>query len=298
MADDSTKKFDKVIPFTLKKSKVRGRFVKLDQSLNTILKRHNYETPISLSLADILCSSCCIGSLLKFKGFFTIQGSSKDTLKTILAEYSSEGGIRGYASYDTKKTILKKDKLNLNQLMSKGHLAFTAIESKSNKRYQGIIPVQNGNFSNSIDYYFKNSEQINSEIICSSDFSDNSYISAAILIQCTPEGNNSFNDDYNVFEEAKLFLNSIKKTELLSRNISTEDLLYKLFHSLDVRVLKEIKIKDKCRCSLERVKNTLSNISESELSDITFSDGSLDIKCEFCKKLTSLSKEDLYSIRK
>ena len=298
MTDDSAEKFDKIISFTLKKSRVRGRFVKLDQSLNTILKRHNYETPISLFLADILCSSCCIGSLLKFNGFFTIQGSSKDTLKTILAEYSSEGNIRGYASYDSKKTILEKDKLNLDQLMSKGHLAFTAIESKSNKRYQGIIPVQEGHFSNSIDYYFQNSEQINSEIICLSDFYDNNYISAAILIQCTPEENNSSNDDHDVFEEAKLFLNSIKKTELLSRNISIENLLYKLFHSLDVRVLKEIKVKDNCRCSLERVKNTLSNISESELSDITFSDGSLDIKCEFCKKLTSLSKEDLYSIRK
>ena len=298
MTNDCIEKFDKIIPFTLKKSKVRGRFVKLDKSLNTILKRHNYEISISLPLADILCTSCCIGSLLKFNGFFTIQGSSKDTLKTILAEYSSEGNIRGYAGYDTKKTILEKDKLNLDQLMSKGHLAFTAIESKSNKRYQGIIPVQNGNFSNSIDYYFKNSEQINSEIICLSDFSDNNYISAAILIQCTPDENNVFNDDHSVFEEAKLFLNSIKKTELLSRNISIEDLLYKLFHSLDVRVLEEIKVKDKCRCSFERVKNTLSNISESELSDITFSDGSLDIKCEFCKKLTSLSKEDLYSIRK
>ena len=94
MTDDSIEKFDKVIPFTLKKSKVRGRFVKLDKSLNTILKRHNYETPISLSLADILCSSCCIGSLLKFNGFFTIQGSSKDTLKTILAEYSMAENAR------------------------------------------------------------------------------------------------------------------------------------------------------------------------------------------------------------
>ena len=47
MTDDSFEKFDKIIPFTLKKSKVRGRFVKLDKSLNTILKRHNYETPIS-----------------------------------------------------------------------------------------------------------------------------------------------------------------------------------------------------------------------------------------------------------
>ena len=52
----------------------------------------------------------------------------------------------------------------------------------------------------------------------------------------------------------------LKKSELLSKEVSMENILYKLFHSLDVRVLKEIKVTDKCRCSLDRVKNTLSNI--------------------------------------
>ena len=92
--------FDKIIPFTLKKSKIRGRFVKLDQSISKILNRHNYELPISLILAEILSVSCCIGSLLKFNGNFTIQGSSKEILKTVLADYSSNGSIRAYASYD------------------------------------------------------------------------------------------------------------------------------------------------------------------------------------------------------
>ena len=94
------------------------------------------------------------------------------------------------------------------------------------------------------------------------------------------------------------FLNSIKKSELLSKKVSMENILYKLFHSLDVRVLNEIKISDKCRCSLDRVKNTLSNIPEKELKDITFEDGSLEVICEFCKKLTQFSKQDLSSMRK
>jgi len=92
---------------------------------------------------------------LKFNGLFTIQGSSKDSLKTILADYSSSGEIRGYANYDLKNIKLENEQVEIENYMSKGHLAFTAMESKSNKRYQGIIPVQEGDFSNSIDYYFK-----------------------------------------------------------------------------------------------------------------------------------------------
>ena len=149
--------FDKIIPFTLRKSKVRGRFVKLDKSLNGILARHNYNRSISLCLSDALSASCCIGSFLKFNGLFTIQGSSKDILKTILADFSSSGEIRGYANYDLKNIKLENEQVEIENFMSKGHLAFTAMEPKSNKRYQGIIPVQKGDFSNSIDYYFKNS---------------------------------------------------------------------------------------------------------------------------------------------
>ena len=160
--------FDKIIPFTLKKSKIRGRFVKLDNSISKILNRHSYELPIALSLSEILSVSCCIGSLLKFNGNFIIQGSSKEILKTVLADYSSNGSIRAYASYDSKN-LENKTLASFDELMPKGHFAFTAIENKSNKRYQGIIPVQKGNFIHSVYYYFKNSEQVNSEIVCFSN---------------------------------------------------------------------------------------------------------------------------------
>ena len=288
--------FDKIIPFTLKKSKIRGRFVKLDKSISKILNRHNYELPISLSLAEILSVSCCIGSLLKFNGNFTIQGSSKEILKTVLADYSSNGNIRAYASYDSKN-FENKTLASFDELMPKGHFAFTAIENKSNKRYQGIIPVQKGNFIHSVYYYFKNSEQVNSEIVCFSNNYEKKFISAAILIQKTPSETFNESDDFNLFEEAKLFLNSLTKIELLSSDVSMEDILYKLFHSLDVRVQKEIAVKDKCRCSITRVKKTLKQISANELSKITLPDGSLDITCEFCKKTTKLIKKDLDSIR-
>ena len=299
MIENGIINFDKVLHFTLKNSSIRGRFVKLDKTINNILKRHDYAFPVSLCLADVLSSCCCIGSLLKFNGYFTIQASGKEKLKTMLADYSTKGEIRGYANYDKNALNGIKKDASIDQLMHKGHLAFSAIESKSNKRYQGIIPVQKGSFSISIDYYFKKSEQINSEIICFSEFSNKTYISSAILIQVTPEElDNISENQINLFEEASLFLKSLNKSELLSRQISMENILYKLFHSFEVRTQKEITIKDNCRCSLDKVKNTLFNISNAELDELTFSDGSLEVICEFCKNLTKLSRQDLFSIRK
>ena len=48
----------------------------------------------------------------KFNGLFTIQGSSRNALKTILADFSSSGEIRGYANYDLKNIKLLNICLN------------------------------------------------------------------------------------------------------------------------------------------------------------------------------------------
>ena len=83
-----------------------------------------------------------------------------------------------------------------------------------------------------------------------------------------------------------MFLNSLTKIELLSSDVSMEDILYKLFHSLDVRVQKEIAVKDKCRCSITRVKK-IKQISANELSKITLPDVVWISHVNFAKKLLS-----------
>ena len=74
--------------------------------------------------------------MLKFDGNFIIQGSSREILKTVLADYSSNEVARAYASYDSIN-FENKTLASFGELMPKGHFAFTAIENKSNKRYQG-----------------------------------------------------------------------------------------------------------------------------------------------------------------
>ena len=300
----TTSEFDKILPFNLKKSIVRGKFVKLDVSIQNILVKHNYPEVVSLILAEILAVCCCFASTLKFDGVFTIQLNSKGPIKTLLSDISSEGYIRGYANYSEKAllSVNKKDTDNILNLLPEGHVAFTAMMSNNNKRYQGIVPIQEGRFSNSVKYYFENSEQTNTEIISFSNLLEGQWVSSALMIQKTPNSIQKIeyidNEEKNVYEDAKVFLRSVTKNELLSKEILMDTMLFKLFHSLEVRVQQKKIVTDFCRCNIDRVKNTLINISEDEMQNLTYDDGSLDIKCEFCKRNSTFSQLDLINLRK
>ena len=42
----------------------------------------------------------------------------------------------------------------------------------------------------------------------------------------------------------------------------------------------------------------VTHCTDAELDEITFTDGTLEVICEFCKNLTKLSRQDLFSMRK
>ena len=299
MKSKLNKSLDVIIPFTLNKSKVRGRFVKLDATVSKMLDRHKYPKIVSLLLAELIVSCCCLGSMLKFDGVFSLQMTSKGPITTMLADLTSNGEVRCYAKFNYQKIINLKNKHpnKLEELLPKGYLAFTSTMENTDKRFQGIVPIQKGPFSETIHAYFENSEQIKTEFKVSTLLENDNLSVSAFLIQETPFEKISEVDievsRSNTFNDAKVFLQSVKKSEMFLTKLSIEELLFKLFHSLEVRILKPLEIKDKCHCDEGKVINTLKSLSKEELLNLTYSDGSLDIICEFCKTSNKFTKEDL-----
>ena len=110
MKSKLNKSLDVIIPFTLNKSKVRGRFIKLDVIVNKMLNRHKYPKIVSLLLSELIASCCCLGSMLKFDGVFSLQMTSKGPITTMLADLTSNGEVRCYAKFNYQKIINLKNK--------------------------------------------------------------------------------------------------------------------------------------------------------------------------------------------
>jgi len=275
-----------IIPFQLSNNEVRGMIVRFDTVLYNIIKRHNYTNNIESLLADTLTITACLGSRMKHDGVFTIQGKGSGDVHTLFADITSDGCLRGYVGL---KENFKNENVNLVKLMGSGHISFTLDQGKYSKRYQGIVQLEE-EISKATELYFSNSEQLETKFstfnyydIDEADRAD-LFPGGLIMLQKMPI-KNKFLEETNkeVWELSRSFLSTLKKEEFLSTKLSSKDILFRLFSELKVITYNEIEIKDKCRCSQDRVQFALNNLDKKELSEIADENGDIRVTCEFCK---------------
>ena len=90
-------------------------------------------------------------------------------------------------------------------------------------------------------------------------------------------------ENEQIWENSLNFLSTLQKEEFLSVNLSSQDILFRLFNEVDVTTYDEIIIKDQCRCSQAKVEFAIKNLSKKELIDISDEKGNIKVVCEFCK---------------
>ena len=275
-----------IIPFQLSNNEVRGMIVRFDTVLYNIIKRHNYANNIESLLADTLTITACLGSRMKHDGVFTIQGKGSGDVHTLFADITSDGCLRGYVGL---KENFKNENVKLVKLMGSGHISFTLDQGKYSKRYQGIVELEE-EISKATELYFSNSEQLETKFstfnyydIDEADRAD-LFPGGLIMLQKMPI-KNKFLEETNkeVWELSRSFLSTLKKEEFLSTKLSSKNILFRLFSELKVITYNEIEIKDKCRCSQDRVQFALNNLDKKELSEIADENGDIRVTCEFCK---------------
>ena len=276
-----------VIPFQLGNNSVRGNIVRLQTVVSEIVKRHEYPTNVESLFADTLTITACLGSRMKHDGVFTIQAKGTGDVHTLFSDITSDGFLRGYVGLNAG---FKSTESNLNSLMGSGHISFTLDQGKHTKRYQGIVSLEESSMSKTTELYFNNSEQLETKFLTFNYFDieknnrKNLFSAGLIMLQKMPF-KNSFDEESNeeIWQNSLNFLSTLGKEEFLSTNLTSEEILYRLFNELEITVYDEIIIQDQCRCSEEKIKFAIKNLSKKELRDIADENGNVKVVCEFCK---------------
>ena len=99
-----------------------------------------------------------------------------------------------------------------------------------------------------------------------------------LLLQKLPEGHG----DPDAWERAQMLAGTLTPPEQLE--ISAEQLLHRLFHQEDLRLLGETTACFRCSCSRERVANMLKMLGEQEVNETLQEQGRVEVKCEFCNE--------------
>jgi len=283
-----------IVPFQLANNEVRGMIVRFDSTVYQIIKRHNYPRNLESLLADTLTITACLGSRMKHDGVFTIQAKGTGPVHTLFADITNNGFLRGYVGYE--KDLINED-FNLLPLMGSGHISFTLDQGKFSKRYQGIVALDAESISKATELYFTNSEQLETKFYTFNyyDIKENDrinlYPAGLIMLQKMPMKDKFSDESHKESWDLSInFLSTLKKEEFLSTKLSSEDILYRLFHEIGVTTYDQIIIKDQCRCSQDKVDFAINNLDKIELDQIADANGNIKVVCEFCKIERSFSR--------
>lgn len=283
--DDGDAAPDHVQPFTLEKSQLRGRIMRLPNAVNDVLSAHNYPEPIARQLAEGLCLTTLLAGMLKFDGIFTLQAKGEGPLSLLVCDITTDGILRGYAGFDADG-LNAVDIPDFLALTVRGYLAFTVDQANTTERYQGITELHGVSLTESVQYYFRQSEQIATAFVTQITQDENGrWSGAAIMLQQLglEGGTDKVNADdvEENWRRTMTLLNTIKPGELLDAATPLNTILYRLFHEEGVRVYAPIDIAKGCRCSLEKISAVLDVLPVEEKRDIA-ENGVITVTCEFC----------------
>ena len=289
--------------FQLDHSSLRGRMVRLGSELNDIVEAHKYPDIINRLMSETMVLATSLASMLKYEGIFTLQIQTKGgPVSMLVADQTSEGNIRACASYDDEALDKVLSELGdaeptLEQLLGKGHMAFTVDQGPETERYQGIVELTGSSLQESVQHYFNQSEQIGSAIKMACDKVDGQWRASVIMLQHMPEdeanpeagSGNIVEDDWR---RTMILLESCTEAELLSPELNAQELLYRLFHEEKLRVFEPKYVKKKCRCARERLIDAVRMMPEDDIDHI-FDGETAEVKCEFCSRIYTVTRDEL-----
>jgi molecular chaperone Hsp33 len=299
---------DVVVPFTLDKLDTRGRSVRLGHVLDTILTRHNYPAPVARLLGEAVVLASLIGSSLKFEGRFILQTQTDGPVNLIVVDFNAPDGIRGYARFDQEALVkaAEEGRIKPAELLGNGHLAMTIDQGANTERYQGIVALEGNSFEEVAHTYFMQSEQIPTRVrLAVAEFTKKGdhrphWRAGGVLIQHLPDfgvshrdlasdGNlEAYEEEANArgerdgWNEAVAHLQTLDDLELSDPELSSERLLFRLYHETGVRVFAPMPLEERCTCSADSIEAMIQNSFTAEDREEMAVDGEIEVVCEFC----------------
>ncbi|HEV7873866.1 MAG TPA: Hsp33 family molecular chaperone [Enterovirga sp.] len=302
-----------VLPFAVEALDVRGRVVRLGTAVDTILARHAYPDTVARVLGEAAALTALLGASLKFEGRFQLQTKSDGPIEMIVVDFDAPDRLRAYARFnDERLAALAGSNPRTGELLGQGILAMTIDQGSEMSRYQGVVPLEGGGFEEAAHQYFRQSEQIPTRVrlAVAEEFAEGrrAYRAGGLLIQFLPTSPErarqadlhpaDIPDDHpshgieqgedDAWLEAKALVDTIEDHEIVDPSVSSERLLYRLFHERGVRVFDGQPVQEACRCSHERIMGMMKNFGPEDRRHMVGDNGRVVVTCEFCSRVYDL----------
>jgi molecular chaperone Hsp33 len=300
---------DTILPFQVENLDLRGRVVRFGPAIDTILSRHRYPAPVAKLVGEAIVLTVLLGSTLKFEGRFILQTQSDGPVRMLVIDYTTPGKVRACARFDASRVAaaIAQGSASPGALLGHGHLAMTIDQGPDTARYQGIVALEGKDLEHAAHEYFLRSEQIPTrvrlavaeELRAGANGARHRWRAGGLLLQFLPESPDRTRPadldpgdvpegveievvpEDDAWVEGRSLVATVADLELLDPDVSSEQLLYRLFHERGVRVFRSRNLHAECSCSRAGVERMLRSFPQDD-RDHMVEDGKITVTCEFC----------------
>jgi molecular chaperone Hsp33 len=302
---------DTILPFGVAALDLRGRVVRLGPAVDKILTGHDYPQPVAKLLGEAIVLGVMLGTALKFEGRFILQTKTDGPVPMLVVDFTTPGKVRACARLDRDRVAaaIAAGKADAGALLGRGHLAMTIDQGAEMSRYQGLVALEGGTLEDAAHEYFLRSEQIPTrvrlavaeEFRAATGGPSHRWRAGGILLQFVPRAPerarvpdldpgdapegvepHSIPED-DAWVEGRSLIETVEDIELIDPALSSEQLLYRLFHERGVRVFRSAELRAECSCSRHSVEAMLRSFSQADRDDMV-ENGVISVTCEFCSE--------------
>ena len=126
---------------------------------------------------------------------------------------------------------------------------------------------------------------------------DFNHIAGAIKLELMPEEKrfNYYKNSRDFWDEILMFLKTMDADEFLKKEHSSKEILGRLFGQYEVKIFDEIQLNNNCKCSDERVLDTLKSMGKDEIQFLFDKRKEIEVVCEFCKTKRIYQEIDIFN---
>ena len=265
---------DQLSRFLLPDAGVRGVVVSLDQAWRDLTAHADNPPAVDELLGEAAAAAALFTAHAKVEGRLSVQLRSASALRTLFAECTAAGTLRGIAQLDEAQPAPTRD---LAALGTDAVLAITienpARGSQDPLRYQGLVGLDAGSLAEAFEGYFRQSEQLPTRLLLACD----GQRAAGLMLQKLP-GDAGDGDGWS---RAGALFDTLGIEELLA--LPPAEAIHRLFHEESPEAMGEKPLRFACSCSRERVAAMLVSLGAGEAgAAVEAGDGEARVRCEFC----------------
>ena len=281
--------------FLFERYPIRGHIVHLDASWRALLEHRDYPPAIRDTLGEAVAASVLLAATLKFEGTLSLQLKGKGPMHLMLAQCSSELGVRAVARY--REALEARD---LAALSGEGNLTVTLENEDLSQRYQGVVPLTGERLAECLREYFESSEQLPTRLwlhatekgasgLLLQRLSDDSVLARTNIDKRAELPERDEIDD--AWHRVQLLGDTLKAEEL--QGLSDREILRRLFAEDDVRLFESAPVFFRCRCTRERVIGMLRSLGADETRSVLAEQGEVEVRCDFCNRAYRFDSVDI-----